>query len=71
MYQNIGIAFSVSLVMMILAAVGVIPALAGAFLHNIGAFVILINSSRILRRDGAVEDAEEEKPGEGETPAAS
>ena len=51
MYQNIGIAFSVSLVMMILAAVGVIPALAGAFLHNIGAFVILINSSRILRRD--------------------
>ena len=48
MYQNIGIAFSVSLIMMILAAVGVIPALAGAFLHNIGAFVILINSSRIL-----------------------
>ena len=47
MYQNIGIAFSVSLIMMILAAVGVIPALAGAFLHNIGAFVILINSSRI------------------------
>lgn len=52
MYQNIGIAFSVSLVMMILAAVGVIPALAGAFLHNIGAFVILINSSRILRDNG-------------------
>ncbi len=52
MYQNIGIAFSVSLVMMILAAVGVIPALAGAFLHNIGAFVILINSSRILRDSG-------------------
>ena len=51
-YQNIGIAFSVSLIMMILAAVGVIPALAGAFLHNIGAFVILINSSRILRDSG-------------------
>ena len=49
MYQNIGIAFSVSLVMMVLAAVGIIPALAGAFLHNIGAFIILINSSRILR----------------------
>ena len=45
MYQNIGIAFSVSLIMMI-------PALAGAFLHNIGAFVILINSSRILRDSG-------------------
>lgn len=52
MYQNIGIAFSVSLIMMILAAVGVIPALAGAFLNNIGAFVILINSSRILRDSG-------------------
>ena len=52
MYQNIGIAFSVSLIMMILAAVGVIPALAVAFLHNIGAFVILINSSRILRDSG-------------------
>ena len=52
MYQNIGIAFSVSLIMMILAAVGVIPALAGAFLRNIGAFVILINSSRILRDSG-------------------
>ena len=52
MYQNIGIAFSVSLIMMILAAVGVIPALAGAFLHNIGAFVILINGSRILRDSG-------------------
>lgn len=52
MHQNIGIAFSVSLIMMILAAVGVIPALAGAFLHNIGAFVILINSSRILRDSG-------------------
>ena len=52
MYQNIGIAFSVSLIMMILAAVGVIPALAGAFLHKIGAFVILFNSSRILRDSG-------------------
>ena len=51
MYQNIGIAFSVSLFMMLLSAVGLIPALAGAFLHNIGAFMILINSSRILRRE--------------------
>ncbi len=51
MYQNIAIAFSVSLFMMLLSAVGLIPALAGAFLHNIGAFLILINSSRILRRD--------------------
>ena len=49
MYQNIGIAFSVSLVMMVLAAVGISPARAGAFLHNIGAFIILLNSSRIQR----------------------
>ncbi len=55
MYQNIGIAFSVSLVMMLLSAVGVIPALAGAFLHNIGAFIILLNSSRILRRNGVLD----------------
>ncbi len=54
MYQNIGIAFSVSLFMMLLSAVGLIPALAGAFLHNLGAFIILINSSRILRRSGAL-----------------
>lgn len=53
MYQNIGIAFSVSLVMMMLAAVGIISALAGAFLHNIGAFIILVNSSRILRSESA------------------
>ena len=62
MYQNIGIAFGVSIVMMLLAAVGIIPALAGAFLHNIGAFIILINSSRILRtknRPKAIEDMEE------------
>lgn len=64
MYQNIGIAFAVSIFMMLLSAVGLIPALAGAFLHNIGAFIILINSSRILRRDNppAAEGAEEELP---------
>lgn len=49
MYQNIGLAFSVSFVMIALSAFGVISALAGAFLHNIGAFIILINSSRLMR----------------------
>lgn len=49
MYQNIALAFSVSFVMIALSAFGVISALAGAFLHNIGAFVILINSSRLLK----------------------
>ena len=67
MYQNITIAFSVSLFMMLLSAVGLIPALAGAFLHNIGAFIILINSSRILRQGVTIpEDPEEETEEETE-----
>jgi len=59
MYQNIAIAFAVSLFMMLLSAVGLIPALAGAFLHNIGAFIVLINSSRILRQGNFLEKAVE------------
>lgn len=59
MYQNIAIAFAVSLFMMLLSAVGLIPALAGAFLHNIGAFIVLINSSRILRQGDFLEKAVE------------
>ena len=62
MYQNIGIAFAVSLVMMLLSAVGIIPALAGAFLHNIGAFIILINSSRILRGGGRPQERLRQEP---------
>ena len=49
MYQNIALAFSISFVMITLSAFGVVSALAGAFLHNIGAFVILINSARLLK----------------------
>lgn len=64
MYQNIGIAFSVSLFMMLLSAVGLIPALAGAFLHNIGAFIILINSSRILRRSNPAQGTTENTNGD-------
>ena len=47
-YQNIILAFSVSAVMIFLAGAGIITPIAGAFLHNIGAFFILINSGRIL-----------------------
>ena len=69
MYQNITIAFSVSLFMMLLSAVGLIPALAGAFLHNIGAFIILINSSRILRQGVKIpEEPEEPEEEENDTP---
>lgn len=51
MYQNIGIAFASSALMMLLSGFGIITALTGAFLHNIGAFVILINSARLLKME--------------------
>jgi Cd2+/Zn2+-exporting ATPase len=47
-YQNIILAFSVSIVMIFLAGAGIVTPLAGAFLHNIGAFIILLNSGRIM-----------------------
>lgn len=55
MYQNIALAFSISFVMITLSAFGVVSALAGAFLHNIGAFVILINSARLLKANREIE----------------
>ncbi len=51
MYQNIALAFSVSFVMIVLSAFGVVSALSGAFLHNIGAFIVLINSARLLKNN--------------------
>ena len=47
--QNVAIAFSTSLVMIALAALGILTTLPGALLHNLGAFIVLINSGRILR----------------------
>jgi len=47
-YQNIVLAFSVSAVMIFLAGAGIVTPIAGALLHNIGAFFILFNSGRIL-----------------------
>jgi len=48
-YQNIVLAFSMSIVMIFLAGAGIVSPIAGAFLHNLGAFVILINSGRVMR----------------------
>ena len=48
-YANIVIAFSISFVMIFLAAAGVISPVTGAFLHNIGAFIVLLNNGRILK----------------------
>lgn len=49
--QNVAIAFLTSFVMITLAALGIITPLPGALLHNIGAFIVLINSGRILRKN--------------------
>ena len=48
-YQNLVLSISISLVMIGLSAFGVIPAIVGSVMHNVGAFAVLINSSRILR----------------------
>lgn len=50
-YQNLVLSTLISVVMIVLSGVGVISAFAGAILHNVGAFVVLINSSRILKTE--------------------
>ncbi len=49
-YQNMALSISISALMIGLSAFGVISPLMGSILHNCGAFAVLINSSRILRR---------------------
>ena len=48
-YQNIIIAFSLSILMIFLAGAGIVTPIAGALFHNLGAFIILLNSSRVVR----------------------
>ncbi len=48
-YQNLILSVLISLTMIGLSLFGVITALFGAVFHNVGAFVVLINSSRILK----------------------
>ena len=50
-YQNLALSCVVSLVMILLSALGYISALTGSILHNLGAFIVLINSSRILKTE--------------------
>ena len=47
-FQNIILAFTISFVMIFLAGAGIVSPILGAFLHNIGAFTVLINSGRII-----------------------
>ena len=49
-YQNIIIAFGSSFIMIMLAAGGLVSAVAGAIFHNVGAFIVLLNSSRLMRK---------------------
>ncbi len=49
-YQNLALSILISLAMITLSAFGVISALAGSILHNFGAFVVLINSSRLAKK---------------------
>ena len=55
-YQNIVLAFSISVIMIFLAGAGAVSPIAGAFLHNLGAFIILINSSRVMSRQRSIVD---------------
>lgn len=49
-YQNLVLSIGITASFMALSAFGVISALAGTVLHNFGAFAVLLNSSRILRK---------------------
>ena len=49
-YQNLVLSIGITALMMTLSGFGVISALAGTVLHNFGAFAVLINSARILRK---------------------
>ncbi len=48
-YQNLTLSILISVFMIALSAFGVVSPLAGSLLHNCGAFVVLFNSSRILK----------------------
>ena len=48
-YQNLILSLGISFLMILLSTFGVISVLTGAIFHNIGAFVVILNSSRILK----------------------
>ena len=47
--QNLALSIGISMLMIGLSAFGIISALMGSILHNVGAFAVLLNSSRILK----------------------
>ncbi len=48
-YQNVAVAITASLVMLVLAGAGLIGPVVGAVIHNAGAFLVVANSARVLR----------------------
>ena len=50
-YENLVLSTLTSVIMIFLSGIGMISALAGSILHNVGAFIVLINSSRLLRTE--------------------
>jgi Cd2+/Zn2+-exporting ATPase/Cu+-exporting ATPase len=48
-YQNLVLSLCISFLMILLSTFGIISVLAGSILHNVGAFVVILNSSRILK----------------------
>ena len=50
-YQNIVLAFSISFFMIFLAAAGIITPITGVLLHGLEAFVVLINSGRVMANE--------------------
>ena len=50
-YQNMVLASLTSSIMLFMAASGLVTPLLGALLHNVGAFLVLANSARLLKFD--------------------
>lgn len=48
-YQNLVLSLGISFLMILLSVFGVISVLAGSVLHNVGAFAVILNSSKILK----------------------
>lgn len=48
-YQNLVLSLVISFSMILLSSFGVISVLAGSILHNVGAFTVILNSSKILK----------------------
>jgi len=58
-YQNLVLSLGISFLMILLSSFGIVSVLTGSILHNVGAFAVILNSSRILKLN---RESESEKP---------